>query len=228
MGKYLRQAALTLANVDQIAQQIRDILAGNLFMVGVVRLDDYVSSIELHGSQRLMANWTDNSDDLVRVRRQEDEKTATLHFSGGAYSHVFIAHADDTPNHDNFRRECFMFQNRYEFTIKWRSPIGYLMLTTFKVYDQMEWDEDAYDERDLRLHFAAAGRSIPEYTAASKASVLRSAGLEEHITLADLAAENAEPRCPRCGGRSLSVNGTLCQSCGLSRVAWEKFHEVRG
>lgn len=162
--KPFRYGPLTHANAQLIGKQIKEVLAGKLFSVANVTVGQWTDKVELYTNQLLQVDWVDKSDDLVRI--SVEGEFATIHLCDFNFSYIWNSRLRSGGDHENFTHPYFVFEGDTGFHV--RMAVGIhddkerYRLNTFKVQGDVPWDTDEYHEKQLRIHFAAAGRAIPE------------------------------------------------------------------
>lgn len=162
MSKQFQFGPLNHENAERIGERIRQVLAGKLFSVATVNTDRWADKIDLEVNQLLQTDWVDKTEELVRVDVKDE--FATIHFAGIGYNYIFNSRLKSGGDHESFKHPYFVFDSPYQFRIKLQVDEHANRLYTFRVQDEVPWDTDEYHERDLRIHFKAAGRQIPEAT----------------------------------------------------------------
>lgn len=160
--KHFHHGPLTHANVEAIAERIKNTLAGKLFTVAAVTTDHWADKIDLEVNQYLQCDWVDGGKQLVRWHINDG--LATVHFCGQNYSYIYNSFKLDGGDHEGYKHTTFSFEGDECFRIKYKSPGSNdptHRLLTFRVQGDLPWDTDEYHERVLRVHFEATGRPIP-------------------------------------------------------------------
>lgn len=147
---------LAFSNVQQIGKQITELLAGKLFTVATMLVQQPASScdrIEVRPNQYLTCDWTDHAD-LTLVRVETDKEYASLHFSDGHYSYIFLSRLPQSVHPECVTTALFNFFERDSFSITERVADG-VRHTTFRVQGEMEVDSDEINEKYLKAHLKA-------------------------------------------------------------------------
>jgi hypothetical protein len=110
-------------NIDEVAEVIREILAGRFAIAEASYCDSANADLRLITADcQIDSRWTsDPSQEPVRVFR--DDERAWIGFSAGGYFWSFGARMDDGLDHDDYRYPYFSFEYD-KFTVTQRAPAG--------------------------------------------------------------------------------------------------------
>lgn len=145
MSKSLQFGVLKESNAEEIAQKMREVLDGKRFAIAVAHdVDAPNTRIELSTSQRLVADWTDGSEQTVRAM-ERDGGGRWLGFSAGGYFWPLSCGPDDAPYSEGGEHPYFSFEWG-SVSITYRAPNGSLHRAVFKVEQEPDMLRSASED----------------------------------------------------------------------------------